>query len=425
MKLLATIGVLTAMRLLASALTQFFVLSTLGVGTVSDALVASSLLPQLATTLLIAPAMQVLVPVFSALPAAQLKPSIWSTFVVVCAASASMVVVLVFLADKWVPLVVPGFTDSGRELGIRLTQIQLLSLAASMPFSVLWAGYCAGQRLLLAEGVQTATLLLSSALIVNGALRFDVTAIVVAMVLRPVFDVLILTLFLGGAYKFLQRQVMLRATWLRLRNLLLGSAVYGTEPLVNQILASFAPAGSLSALFSGIQLYALMGQLSYRSLAAPISPVLAQHAQHANWTEFGLLYRRRLWLSLALSIAVLAAIALFGEQMLASMIEHTRLTRSAMNLIVATLMQLFGMCLAANAGHITLGALNAMGDTRSPTLLGILSYVVYLPVKFVSFAIAGLLGLALATSVFQIVNLTGQALMVERKISRRQAVAAP
>jgi peptidoglycan biosynthesis protein MviN/MurJ (putative lipid II flippase) len=68
-------------------------------------------------------------------------------------------------------------------------------------------------------------------------------------------------------------------------------------------------------------------------------------------------------------------------------------------------------------GQILSTAFYAMGDTRTPTLVGISTFSAYIPIKFLVFFYYGLIGLAVSTSVFFITNVVVQALLLEKGIS--------
>jgi peptidoglycan biosynthesis protein MviN/MurJ (putative lipid II flippase) len=65
---------------------------------------------------------------------------------------------------------------------------------------------------------------------------------------------------------------------------------------------------------------------------------------------------------------------------------------------------LAGVLIAGSVGQITSTAFYSFGDTRTPTRLGILTYTIYVPAKVLAFFSFGLMGVAVATSLFVLVN---------------------
>lgn len=70
--------------------------------------------------------------------------------------------------------------------------------------------------------------------------------------------------------------------------------------------------------------------------------------------------------------------------------------------------------------QITAVAFYAMGDTRTPTMLFVWTFTIYIPIKVIVFLHYGLLGLAIATSVHLIVNFMLQLIFLEQVTARSQ-----
>lgn len=60
-----------------------------------------------------------------------------------------------------------------------------------------------------------------------------------------------------------------------------------------------------------------------------------------------------------------------------------------------------------------------MGDTKTPTRLSILTYLICAPFKIIIFLRYGLIGLALTTSLYFVLNFLLQFFILERTIRRR------
>jgi peptidoglycan biosynthesis protein MviN/MurJ (putative lipid II flippase) len=75
-----------------------------------------------------------------------------------------------------------------------------------------------------------------------------------------------------------------------------------------------------------------------------------------------------------------------------------------------------GLFIGGSLGQITVTSLYAVGDTRTPTRIGILTFTLYLPLKIWLFFTYGVLGLAVAISAFFIVNLLAQWYSIEKRM---------
>jgi peptidoglycan biosynthesis protein MviN/MurJ (putative lipid II flippase) len=81
---------------------------------------------------------------------------------------------------------------------------------------------------------------------------------------------------------------------------------------------------------------------------------------------------------------------------------------------------LIGLLLGGTAGQVTATAFYAMGDTKTPTMLFVWTFTIYVPVKVLVFIHYGILGLAIITSVHLVINFLLQLLILERVTSRNQ-----
>src|SRR5258708_25740665 len=86
----------------------------------------------------------------------------------------------------------------------------------------------------------------------------------------------------------------LREAWQRIRPLLIGTSYYRTDPLVDRFLASMAPAGGLSLLYIGQQIYGVANVVAEKAIASPMVPLLAVEAGAPRWQSFPRSYQKRL-----------------------------------------------------------------------------------------------------------------------------------
>jgi peptidoglycan biosynthesis protein MviN/MurJ (putative lipid II flippase) len=77
---------------------------------------------------------------------------------------------------------------------------------------------------------------------------------------------------------------------------------------------------------------------------------------------------------------------------------------------------LAGLLIGGASGQVMSGAFYAVGDTRTPTMLFIITYTVYIPIKILVFLRYGVVGLAAATSIHLAVNFLLQLVVLERTV---------
>jgi len=121
-----------------------------------------------------------------------------------------------------------------------------------------------------------------------------------------------------------------------------------------------------------------------------------------------------------LGITIAAALGLYatGEPLLRLMIGHGGITAENVHMLWLIMIALSGVLIGGAAGQVISGAFYAIGDTRTPTMLFIGTFTVYVPIKILVFLRYGIIGLAVITSVHLAVNFLLQLLVLERAVAR-------
>ena len=183
-------------------------------------------------------------------------------------------------------------------------------------------------------------------------------------------------------------------------------------------------AGNLSLLYIGQQVYSAINLIITKSISAPTVPRLALAAKSGHWPKFRRIYRQRLLWMAGLGAAACIIMLVFGESLLHLMIGHGGITADNVRLLWWIMLALIGLLIGGTAGQVTAVAFYAMGDTRTPTMLFVFTFTIYIPVKVLIFLHYGLLGLAIITSVHLIINFLLQLIILERATSRNQLAVA-
>src|SRR3989441_11667285 len=99
-------------------------------------------------------------------------------------------------------------------------------------------------------------------------------------------------------------------------------------------------------------------------------------------------------------------------------------TKANVHSLWLIMIALLGVLVGGTIGQITAVAFYAMGDTRTPTMLFVWTFTIYIPIKFLVFVRYGLLGLAIATSVHLIINFVLQLVVLEEVTGRTRVQGA-
>ena len=428
MKQTLILACLAGASILVLLLLQWYVITQLGVGSETDALFAGMVIPQLILSVVSSSLTHVLVPLLSRADESTFKENAWGFFLAITVAFAVLALILFASADYWVPWLFPGFTDAGAALAIRLTRIQLLSMVSTAAVSVLWSVYHAQQKFIWVELAGLLAGAVALIVLTQTLSRFGVVAAAWALVIRTALQVVLLLPVLGVPSRFSWRGTAMKEAWRRLRPLLLGASYYRTDLLVDRFLSSLAGAGGLSLLYLGQQIYGVANFLLEKAITSPMVPLLARQAGQDEWLSLRESFRHRLILMASITGITYLGFLLAGEWFLTLLVGHGGVTAANVHSLWLIMVALAGLLIGGAMGQITSTTFYAIGDTRTPTRLSVLSFTFYVPLKFFAFVRYGLIGLAVVTTIYYFANLIVQAVVLEgftlkRNIRRRHSLS--
>jgi putative peptidoglycan lipid II flippase len=408
MKLNLALGWFAAVNLVCGLLIQWYVVTRLGVGIQTDALFAGMAVPQLGLAVISGSLASVLVPILSGRSQPFFGQAAWTFFLAIAGLAALLTAILWATAPIWVSWLLPGFGSEARSLTVELTRIQLFGLVFTAAIAVLWSVYYAEHRFLRAEAAPVLGSLLAFGAVVWGLPRFGIRMAAWANVGRAAVPVLLL---LPGLFPWRRPALKSEAVstaWHRLRPLLVGNTYYKVDPLVDRFLSSMAGPGGLSILYLGQQIWGAASQILTKAIAAPMVPLLAVQAKAETWSVFQSTWRRRAaWMAGLTAFGFLLFLAA-GQRLLSLLIGHGGVTHQNVSMLWRIMVGLVGVLIAGSIGQVTSASFYAFGDTRTPTRLGMLTFTIYVPAKILAFSSFGLMGVAVATSLFALTNLALQ-----------------
>ena len=404
MKQAIQLGTLSAANIGIAFLFQWYVLTQLGPGTETDALFAGMTLPQLVLAVISGSLMHVLVPLLAGEDEDRLRHDAWGFLVLVGGLFGVLATVLYATAPWWIPLTVPGFDAAGKALTVELTRIQLIGMVFAAVNGVQWAAYHAKQQFVWAEFTPILVSTFALLLLIWALPRYGVVAAAWISTLRMGLQTLLLAPGMGRPVWPDLRSPTIGAAWQRIKPLLLGTAYYKTDPLVDRFLLSTAGSGSLSLYYLGQQIYGAVNQVINKAIVTPLVPILSKLHKAGDVSGFRKAYRRKLLQVGTISIASLLALGLIGQATRNLLVGHGNVSANNVRELWWIMLLMGGVLVGGAMGQISSSSFYASGDTTTPTRIGIYSYTLFIPVKFASFYYFSVLGLALVTSVFVAVN---------------------
>lgn len=417
MKQAVQLGMLAAANIGIAFLFQWYIVTRLGAGMETDALFAGMTLPQLVLAVISGSLMHVLVPLLAGEKEDHLHHDAWGFLVLVGGLFGLLAAILYMAAPWWVPITVPGFSDEGQTLTIELTRIQLIGMVFAAVNGVQWAAYHARQQFMWAESIPILSGVLSLLLLVWLLPAYGVAAAAWISTLRMGLQTLLLAPGMGKPVWPDLSSSAISAAWKRIKPLLLGTAYYKTDPLIDRFLLSMAGSGSLSLYYLAQQIYGAAAQVLNKAIAAPLVPLLSKLHKAGDRNGFQRIYHRKLLQAGAISLAGLTVFGLFGENLLGFLIGHGNITATNVNELWWIMIWLIGMCVGGIMGQISSTSFYALGNTVTPTRVSVSTYTVYIPCKVAAFYLWGVMGLAIATSIYYMTNLSLQIYLLGKRQS--------
>jgi putative peptidoglycan lipid II flippase len=418
-RLAVILGGLAGVNILLAFFYQWYVLTVFGPGLVTDALFAGMVVPQLLLAVVTGSMTQVLVPLLAVEEEGRFQEDGWGFFQGIGLIFFLFAVCLSVTAAIWVPWTVPGFNLETRLLTISLVRIQLVGMVFMALNAVVWSVYHARQKFIWAELSSFFGTLGGLLFLIWGLPRFGIVVAAWALVLRAVIQTILLLPGMGGYKPPNFRSKTVKKAWHRLYPLLLGSTYYKTGDLVDRFLASMAPAGQLSLLHFANQIYLAGTLILSKALAAPMVPLLAKRASEREWFSFRKIVSNRLLWTLGITFTVFMHIFFSGASVLSFLFGHGRFTIGEVLTLRWLLVALVGVWVGGALGQILSSSFYAKGNTRTPTKIGIFGFTIGLGMKVVGFLYWGILGVAVGTSLYYLLNVFLLKLALQRRLNKR------
>lgn len=419
----ATLATLAALNLFISFGYQWLPVVKHGVGAATDALFVSTLVPQIVLSIVSGSLASVLTPMLATADAASFRAQAWTFAQVMGLASAVANGLLGVAAPLWVPWIVPGFDAANTALTVSLVRVQLIGAVATMFLMVGWSAYHARRQFVWVEvsgSIAGVVGLLWAWWAMPGA---GVMAFAWGMTVRAVVQVLLLLPGLGPYARPSWRHADGTTVWRRVLPLLGGATYYKLDPLLERLLASFAPVGHLSVLHLAQQVYAAGSSILTKALINPVLPTLAQAASQRAWPAVEAMGRRRLLIVVSCAAAAWLPLLVVGRPAMQAALAPW-LPPDEISRLHAVLMALAGVWLGGLAGQLLTVGFFAVGETRTPTLVGVIGFTLAIPVKILGFIGWGVVGLAAASSAGSLGNAITHRLLLSRHLRRRAAADA-
>ena len=393
---------------------QWYVLTELGASSETDALFAGMTIPTLALAVISGSLIHVLVPLLAGENQQDLRRNAWTFATLIGGFFGALALLLAATATWWVPLTVPGFDLSTQTLTIALTQIQLIGMVLAAINGVQSAAYHAQQKFLWADFAPVFAGGLTIPALMWALPRYGAIGAAWLTVARLAIQTLLLAPTLGRPCKPHINSPAMTQAWKRIKPLLLGTAYYKTDPLIDKLLLSSTSSGSLSLYHLAQQICGAGSQILSRAITNPSIPALSTLHKSGKPTQFRHIYLKKLTELIFVSGLAMVVMLTVGEDALRIILGHGNLTEEKLRELWWMMLWLGGVLVGGALGQLSSSSFYALGNTTTPTKIGIYSYTGYIPAKILIFLTFGIPGLALSSSAFAVANFMLQHAQLKR-----------
>ena len=410
--------------ILLSFVSQWYILTTLGAGRASDSYFAALAVPVVILYVLGDPLSRVALPLMSVKSGNEQSTYAWTAIDVSVAMFAGLAVVLGLLAPLIVHYLVPGFDAGAKTATADLIRILALGMVLQGTGMIARSSWQARGSFVW-PSVAGAIAVAASLLFLVLTLKHNGVAMAAwAFNLRFGVEFLLLLLPLGHFSRphLNEAPLLLR----KARPLILGAAYFRTDVIVDRILTSLAPAGTLSLLYLAQQLLAAAGQVINQSFVAPLIPGLARSAHARDWASFS--HSVRSWSSRLVGLAALLVLGLvlLGKPVLSLLFSHRAMGAAEIERLMTLIFALGGMLVADAVVYLAYSAFYSAGDTLTPTVTTAVLYSITVVAKIAAFMLGGVIALAITISIYYIANAILLQLALRSKVARlRETAVAP
>jgi putative peptidoglycan lipid II flippase len=414
------LALVASLQLLAQIALQLVVLNALGVGRDSDVFMAAQAVPLVLSGILGMALQSVWQPRLSVAdrPSGDWKRAHRCAHAQALLAMAGAGSVLAASAPWWLSALYAGFDTETRRLVASLTGPLLLASVLNGASAVLTAAQRGRDRLLSAE-VAALILTLMALAVAGPAVRaWGLSAAALLLTCRALLGWIGMLVLVEGSWPDWRAGWRAAAVWKALRPLLAGSAIYKTAPLVDRYWSAMAAAGSVTLLGLAQTGVGAVATVLERALCMPASSPLARALADGDSAKARHLYRRAV--AMVALVSVVCGVALAGLQpwWASALGLALDLPAAAADLLWTLCMLMMGYLFVAAAGTVVVAVFYALGDTRTPALIGLGGFLLGIAAKSAGFLAFGLPGLAAATSLYYGLNLLALVWGIERRLAR-------
>lgn len=413
-------GLIASVQLIGQMLIQVAVVRAVGLGDEADVFFAAQTIPLLLMAILSSALQSVWLPRFS------VSAEKYSELSALRAAAQGQTLILggiffLFLSlsvSVWIPLAFPGFNSFQQNKTALFSLVFLFINLLNVQSSTLTVELRATSKLLISELAPMIITMIVVILLFIYLPSLGIVFAVIALLIRAILTYAFLGFLTGWVTPSLIQGWGRRNEWGMLWPLLAGASVYKTMPVIDRYWASFAPAGGISSLNMAQSIVGSVVAVLEKMFCVPVTPQFSRYIALKQYDTIRWLYKRTLKKIALLTLLASLFLFLFSNQ-LAFCLEVLMSIDLEHSIKLVTMSQfLLGYLFAAVSGIVLVAVFYALGDSKTPVLIGLIGFLIGIILKWKLFPIIGLNGLVATTSIYLMVNVVMFYICLEQRLCR-------
>jgi putative peptidoglycan lipid II flippase len=369
-----------------------------------DAFLTSMALPAVLIIVTTGPLISSLVPLLveakeggSGLYLTQFKNNLLNLFTL-----GGFVLTIIFFAgsDIVIRLIAPGMQPELRNLSANMLRIELCCLPMAIASGVLISFHYAEEKFFRPTLATIFSGLAAILLLVLLQKQLGIYSLAWGFVLNNLLQLLLLS----GIVKHYSWQVNwsdkgLRQLFKRMLPLTCGNIYFKSDTIVERMIASFLPSGSISYLGYAQRITTAITQVLTRGFVTTRFTEMSQtYLQGPD--RFRLVFNELLERTSYVFMPVVFTIIMFSQNIVHFLLERGAFTAADTRHTALVLIALIGVIIGGMLGSIMANSFYAAGDTKTITIFAIVSFTIGIGLKIAGARLFSFYGIALATSLY-------------------------
>jgi len=403
----ATITFFEALNILIVFLTQVILAAKFGARFEMDAYLAAVTIPTLIITVLMNSLRVTFIPVFIEYERKKDDKEAWTVAInfinTVFFILLFIAIVGIIFAPGLISLIVPGFSLKTKDLAIQLIRIMLPAIVFSGLATVFSSLYYARQRFLLPSISPFLNSLVIFGCVVVLASRLGIRAVATGMIMGSFAQFL----FLGpgiikeSRYKFslnFRHPGVIKISKLIIP-LVLASVFYRAVTLVDRMIASGLPEGSIAYLGYAYKAVHVLVMLVSTGISLTILPRMSLYAAEGNNQKLRDTISLATRMALLVVVPIVAGLAVLRIPLIEIILERGAFTSEATYAVALTLLCYSGAIVGLSLGGILTATFYALQDVKTPVTVGVVGAILNITLDLILVRYFSYAGIAMALSI--------------------------